>query len=56
MASYGGFAEEDFDSVFITLDKMDKIGVDSCAEELERNGYAKRKHRKILGIVPVIRK
>ena len=41
MAAYSGFAEEDYDSVFITLDKMDKIGVEGCAEELERNGYDK---------------
>ena len=41
MAAYSGFAEADYDSVFITLDKMDKIGVEGCAEELERNGYEK---------------
>ena len=41
MAAYSGFAEADYDSVFITLDKMDKIGVEGCAEELERNGYDK---------------
>ena len=28
MAAYSGFAEEDFDTVFIILDKMDKIGLD----------------------------
>ena len=28
MAAYSGFKEEDYDSVFITLDKMDKIGMD----------------------------
>ena len=28
MAAYSGFKEEDYDSVFITLDKMDKIGLD----------------------------
>ena len=27
MAAYSGFAEEDYDNVFITLDKMDKIGL-----------------------------
>lgn len=35
MAAYAGFKEEDYDSVFITLDKMDKIGVDGCLEELQ---------------------
>ena len=48
IAAYSGFAEEDYDSVFITLDKMDKIGVEGCAEELERNGYAKENIDKYL--------
>ena len=39
MAAYSGFAEEDYDSVFITLDKMDKIGTDGVAAELAENGY-----------------
>ena len=38
MAAYAGFREEDYDSVFITLDKMDKIGVDGCLEELQEKG------------------
>lgn len=41
MAAYSGFAEEDYDNVFIILDKMDKIGLDGVAEELEKEGYAK---------------
>ena len=39
MAKYSGFSEADFDSVFITLDKMDKIGMDGVAEELQKSGY-----------------
>ena len=39
MAAYSGFSEEDYDSVFITLDKMDKIGVEGVAEELAKDGY-----------------
>lgn len=39
MASYCGFREKDYDEVFIILDKMDKIGADGVAEELERLGY-----------------
>ncbi len=39
MAAYSGFAEEDYDSVFITLDKMDKIGIDGVAEELLKDGF-----------------
>ena len=41
MAAYSGFAEEDYDSVFITLDKMDKIGLDGVEKELLENGFAK---------------
>ncbi len=39
MAAYSGFAEESYDSVFITLDKMDKIGLDGVKEELLANGF-----------------
>ena len=39
MAAYAGFAEESYDSVFIILDKMDKIGRDGVKEELEKEGY-----------------
>lgn len=41
MASYCGFGEADCDRVFITLDKMDKIGLDGVAEELEAQGFSK---------------
>ena len=34
MAAYSGFAEEEFDTVFIILDKMDKIGADGVKAEL----------------------
>ena len=34
MAAYSGFPEESYDSVFIILDKMDKIGPDGVKEEL----------------------
>ncbi len=40
MASYAGFAEDVYDDVFITLDKMDKIGIDGVKEELIGAGYA----------------
>ena len=39
MAAYSGFPEEEYDNVFITLDKMDKIGMDGVAEELVKQGY-----------------
>lgn len=41
MAAYSGFAPESFDTVFIILDKMDKIGMDGVREELEKEGFAK---------------
>ena len=41
MAAYAGFAEEDYDSIFITLDKMDKIGLDGVSAELLEAGYSK---------------
>ena len=40
MAAYSGFAEEDYDSVFITIDKMDKIGLEGVEKELKEDGYA----------------
>lgn len=39
MAEYSGFNAEDFDSVFITLDKMDKIGLDGVKEVLVKDGF-----------------
>lgn len=48
MAAYSGFQESDYESVFITLDKMDKIGIDGVAAELEGNGYAKESVEKYL--------
>lgn len=41
MAAYAGFAEDTYDSVFITLDKMDKIGIEGVTEELGENGFEK---------------
>lgn len=39
MAAYSGFAEEDYDQVFIILDKMDKIGIEGVESELSEAGY-----------------
>ena len=39
MANYSGFEEKDHDSVFIILDKMDKIGIDGVASELRESGF-----------------
>lgn len=39
MAAYSGFAPDTFDTVFIILDKMDKIGLEGVAEELQKEGF-----------------
>ena len=41
MAAYSGFREEDYDEVFIILDKMDKIGAEGVAAELQAMGNSK---------------
>jgi len=41
MAAYSGFAEDAYDSVFITLDKMDKIGLEGVEAELLEKGFEK---------------
>ena len=41
MAAYSGFAPESYDTVFIIIDKMDKIGLEGVREELEKEGFDK---------------
>ena len=50
MAAYSGFEEKDYDSVFITLDKMDKIGIEGVAAELVEQGYPKENVDKYLAL------
>lgn len=50
MAVYSGFPEDSYESIFITLDKMDKIGLDGVAKELEENGFAKESVQKYLDL------
>lgn len=40
MAAYAGFSEDAYDNVFITLDKMDKIGIEGVKESLKNEGFA----------------
>lgn len=40
MAAYSGFSEQLYDTVFIILDKMDKIGMEGVAEELLQEGFS----------------
>ncbi len=42
MAAYSGFSEEEYDQVFIILDKMDKIGWDGVKAELLEAGYPEK--------------
>ena len=50
MAAYSGFPEETYDSVFITLDKMDKIGMDGVKAELLQNDFTTEAVEKYLGL------
>ena len=50
MAAYSGFSEEDYDQIFIILDKMDKIGLDGVEKELKESGYAEESVEKYLGM------
>ena len=50
MAAYSGFAEDTYESVFITLDKMDKIGIEGVEKELLENGFAKESVDKYLSL------
>lgn len=54
MAAYAGFREEDFDSVFITLDKMDKIGMDGVRTELVQAGYGEEICEKYLSLFTAV--
>lgn len=50
MAAYSGFPEESYDNVFITLDKMDKIGLDGVEAELLESGYTGESVEKYLSL------
>ena len=51
MALYSGFPEEDIEKVFITVDKMDKIGADGVRQELMENGCSEETADKYLGLM-----
>ena len=55
MAAYSGFEEKDYDSIFITLDKMDKIGLEGVEAELEEEGYAKESIDKYLELFELLK-
>lgn len=56
MAAYAGFEEASYDSVFITLDKMDKIGLEGVKAELLQNGYSEELCEKYLELFVAIEK
>lgn len=55
MAAYSGFEEKDYDSIFITLDKMDKIGLEGVAAELGEECYAKESIDKYLELFELLK-
>lgn len=50
MAAYSGFGEADYDTVFIILDKMDKIGLTGVEQELSENGFDRESIEKYLAL------
>ena len=50
MAAYSGFAEESYDRVFITLDKMDKIDLEGVEKELKEAGFKAEAVEKYLSL------
>lgn len=51
MAAYSGFAEENFEDIFIVLDKMDKIGLEGVEKELTASGYDRASVEKYLAVL-----
>ena len=43
MNTYAGFSDDDFESVCITLDKLDKVGFDGVKKELLEKGFEEEK-------------
>lgn len=50
MAHYAGFNEDDYNDIFIILDKFDKIGLDGIRNELISKGYNKQSIEKYVNI------
>ena len=48
MVLFCGFLESEADSILISLDKLDKIGMDGVSHELMDHGYEKNKVEKFL--------
>ncbi|MCR5102101.1 MAG: histidine--tRNA ligase [Butyrivibrio sp.] len=54
MAAYSGFSEESYDGVFITLDKMDKIGLEGVQEELSKDGFTDEQINKYIDLFKAV--
>ena len=54
MAAYSGFKKEDYDDVFIILDKIDKIGEEKVTEELKELGYGEEVVNKYLNLFTTV--
>lgn len=54
MAAYAGFAKESYDTVFIILDKMDKIGLSGVKEELVKEGFDEECVEKYLALFDAV--
>ena len=50
MAAYSGFPEDSYNTVFIILDKMDKIGLDGVRSELLEEGFSQEAVEKYLSL------
>ncbi len=50
MAAYSGFSEDVYDTVFIILDKMDKIGMEGVEAELLQEGFSKEQIQTYTGL------
>lgn len=50
IASFAGFEEEDFENIFIILDKMDKIGLEGVKDSLCKEGFADEKISKYIDV------
>ncbi len=51
MALFAGFSEESLSSVLISLDKMDKIGLDGIKEEMIANGHLAENVEKYISLL-----
>ena len=50
MAAYSGFETDSYDTVFIILDKMDKIGLEGVEEELKKESFPEEAVSKYLAL------